>query len=163
MMKKTIFSAALLSVVAFAAEPKADAADIWKYIHQNSPYWNWKTIDDKSKMYESCKPHGPYLTTYVNDKAYEAIKNNAKELPYGSIIVKENYNAKKQLKMLGIKYKVKDFNPKDNDWYWIKVKPDSDVQASGVVQGCIKCHSTAKESDYVHTGHDYQYALPVKK
>jgi len=158
-MKKSLIALVLTSVALFAVEPKADADAIWKYVHQENPYWNWKTINDKSKMYESRKPHGPFLTTYVNDIAYEAIKKNEKELPEGSLIVKENYNAEKKLSMLGIKYKNSEVKSEGN-WYWIKVTPDGDVKASGTVKGCIKCHANAAASDYIHTDHDYKYELP---
>lgn len=108
-MRKISLAALLLTSVAFAQEPKADAQSIWKYIHEVSPYWNWKTIHDKGVLYKNDrKPHAPILSTYVNDTAYEAIKNGDSNLPYGSLIVKENYSKDMKFKMLGIKYKAKD-------------------------------------------------------
>ncbi|MEA3498283.1 MAG: cytochrome P460 family protein [Campylobacterota bacterium] len=74
----------------------------------------------------------------------------------------QNYKDNK-FKMLGIKYKKKSYDIKSGDWYWIKVKPSSEVKKAGAIKGCIDCHAHARAADFVHAGHNFEYPLPKKK
>jgi hypothetical protein len=70
-------------------------------------------------------------------------------LPAGSIVVKENYTGDKKLAAITAMYKISNFDPETNDWYWLKYTPDKTVEAKGKVDGCISCHVRAKSSDWL--------------
>jgi hypothetical protein len=101
-------------------------------------------------LYQGIEPHGALLTTYVNDTAYNSVKSK-KGMADGSIIVKENYTPDKQLAAVTVMYKVKGYHPAEGNWFWAKYRPDGDIEASGKLESCIKCHSQRKANDYVMT------------
>jgi hypothetical protein len=67
-------------------------------------------------------------------------------------VVKENYNADKQLTSVTIMNKIKGYNPEGGDWFWVRFSPDSKVTDEGKVAMCLGCHAVAKENDYIYTG-----------
>lgn len=69
-----------------------------------------------------------------------------------SLIVKENYAPNKKLVAISVMYKVKGYNPEGGDWYWAQYDADFNVLSEGKVKGCLDCHSTAKDNDYIFTG-----------
>lgn len=87
----------------------------------------WKACT-KDKAYTE-----PNLKLYLNDAAYNAVKND-KELPYKSILVKENYGKDKE-KLMAVTpmYKSEGFNPDAGDWFWAKYGNDGNAMASGKV------------------------------
>jgi hypothetical protein len=131
--------------------PPADAAALQKHITTDSPYQEWQLWPGKGKLYEGTEPHGALLTTYVNDVALKGIRSGARELPAGSIIVKENYSPNKDLMALTTMYKVQGFAPHHGDWFWLKSSPGGEIQAAGAVEGCIGCHAKAAEKDWLFT------------
>ncbi len=131
--------------------PIPAGGDVRHHIISQSPYKNWQTWPGKGKMYKGTKPHGAFLTTYVNDIAIESIKGK-KGLANNSIIVKENYSPDKKLVAVTVMYKVKGYNPDGGDWFWAKYGADLSIMAEGKVNGCLGCHSAAKANDYVFTG-----------
>jgi hypothetical protein len=84
----------------------------------------------------------------VNDIALKSIKKK-KGMANNSIIVKENYAPNKQLVAVTAMYKVKGYNPADGDWFWVKYDADFEVLAEGKVKGCLACHGTVKDNDYI--------------
>lgn len=102
-------------------------------------------------MYKGTEPHGMLLTTYVNDAALNSIKAK-KGLKNGAIIVKENYMPDKKLAAVTVLYKVKGYNPKAGDLFWMKYLPDGKIEASGKVDMCIGCHAKVMDNDYLFTG-----------
>ena len=95
-------------------------------------------------MYEGTSPHGAFLKLYVNDVAYNAIKEN-KPMPNGAIIVKENYGeAKGKLESVTPMYKKEGYNPAAGEWFWAKYGPEGEVMKAGKVEGCIGCHGSRK-------------------
>lgn len=72
-------------------------------------------------------------------------------MPYGSILVKENYaRDKKTLLSITPMYKVRDYNPGAGNWFWAEYSPEGRIKAGGRVQSCIQCHSASKR-DYLYT------------
>ena len=126
--------------------PKADPASLWEYITKTNPYKNWKPWPDHKGMQPGRAPHGPFHRVFVNDIALSSTKPPVK---YGSIIVKENYNKKKQLKIITVMYKVKGFNPKDGDWFWAKYNLQGNAKPYGKPKGCIGCHGTRAKNDFI--------------
>ena len=46
-------------------------------------------------------------------------------------------------------YKVEGFTPKNGAWFWVKYGPKGKVDKSGKVTGCIGCHMSAEDNDYI--------------
>jgi len=124
----------------------------WSYL-QKADYAEkfspWPGMEDD--YYPGRAPHGAHLKMYVN----RPVTENPSDPPHKSVIVKENYNEAKELAAITVMYRSKDYDPDNNDWYWVKYQPDGtvakmkDMKLAGKVDGCIQCHSSAKGGDYV--------------
>ncbi|MCJ7579360.1 MAG: cytochrome P460 family protein [Candidatus Aminicenantes bacterium] len=152
-MKKTLMTTlvivalAFLTVHAFENQmPGPDAAAFWTYITKTSPYTEWKSWDDFSGMQPSNSPHGAFVKVYVNDILFNA---DTTPVPYGSIQVKEGYNADKKLTALTVMYKVKDYNAAAGDWYWARFSTEGKGGPEGKVDMCIGCHKPKADNDYI--------------
>jgi hypothetical protein len=130
--------------------PGANAEKLNEYIVYQNPYRSWDLWPGKGKLYEGGAPHGMLLTTFINETAFYSIW---KKEPFkdGAIIAKENYTKEKKFVALTVMYKIKGYNPKAGDWFWVKYAPDGSVQAAGKVGACIECHSQRKDNDYILT------------
>ena len=125
MVKKiTGFSILCLAVFmvtsAMAKMPGADPKELWEHITTTSHYTQWKFWDDHQGMQEGNEPHGSLNKVYVNDQTYNS---TSAPFEYGAIVVKENYNKKEKLMALTGMYKVKGFNPKAGDWFYVRYTP----------------------------------------
>ncbi len=138
------------SVMAEMPEPAPKA--LWKHISKTSPYTQWKFWDDHKGMLKGNEPHGLLHKVFVNDKAYDS---SSAPLEYGAIVVKENYNAKKKLMAITVMYKVKDYNPKAGDWFWVRYTPRGKAKPYGKPKGCISCHSGNQDNDFIYV-HDFK-------
>ncbi|MBI4826139.1 MAG: cytochrome P460 family protein [Nitrospirae bacterium] len=135
----------------FKHMPWAAGGDVRYHITIHKPYTKWAKWPGKGEMYAGKEPHGSFLTTYVNEIALDSI-NKAAGMSDNSIIVKENYDSNKQLAAVTVMYKVKGYNPAGNDWFWAKYDPKFNILAEGKAEDCIKCHTSAKDNDYIFTG-----------
>lgn len=108
-------------------ESEKMAAELWSVMQDAKYRENWKMWPGKEALYEGTVPHGVFLTTYVNDAAHNAIVNKAGMMPYGAMIIKENYKPDKSLAAFTVMHKVKGFNPEAGDWFWAKLDPDGKV------------------------------------
>ncbi len=131
--------------------PAAEGEELLSYVTEVNPYQDWDLWPGTEKLYQGTEPHGVLLTTYVNDKALKGIEEDMLEegMPYGSIIVKENYSAEEELMAVTSMYKMKGFNPEAGDWFWIQHKADKEIMASGKMEMCIGCHSQVENRDYL--------------
>jgi cytochrome c553 len=141
--------------------PEANGQAVVDYILTENPYQEWGswTPDrwtDFGDYLQSGEPHGNTVRIFVNDVARDAIAAEDFDgtLPPGSLIVKENYMGAPEepgdLAALTVMYKVEDFNPDANDWFWLKAPGDgSAVDAEGAVEGCINCHGQEGNADYL--------------
>ncbi len=128
--------------------PATNAASVLAYLdevdYQNNDDWRlWPGVDEK---YPGADPHGMLLTTYLNPAAFTALQSNAL-MPDGAIIVKENYTPDGAYAANTVMYKKSGYNPDHNDWFWLKVLADGEVEKQGMVEGCQNCHTDAR--DYV--------------
>ncbi len=129
------------------------ASKLWSKLQSDNYTANWKTWPGRAKMYKGTKPHGAFLSTYLNNEAYAGIEKKEKELPYGSILVKENYMPDKKLGAITVMSRVKGYNPDAGDWFWVKFAPDGKpltmekdgktMTLAGKVPGCIGCHQAS--------------------
>jgi hypothetical protein len=105
-------------------------------------------------MFPGEGPHGAFLKLYANRVAAGA----PRELPHGSILVKENYGPDRQTLMaITVMYRSKGFDPEHHDWYWVKYEPDGRVSqmagmpVRGKVSMCLECHGGAGGGDFAFT------------
>jgi hypothetical protein len=141
---------ALLSEAGEDAIP-ADPGKVWTHITECNPYLGWGTWPGYPGIYPGKSPHGAFLKLYANGIALKAAREG-KPMPNGAIIVKENYGKdQKTLMAITPMYKVKGYNPDAADWFWAKYAPDGTVAKSGKVKGCIDCHRTQEEKDWLFT------------
>jgi hypothetical protein len=132
--------------------PDTSGAAMWAYLQQENYQQNWRLWPGKGELYEGTEPHGMLLTTYLNEAAFEALMNEAGEMPSGAIIVKENYTPGGTLDAVTTMYKVEGYNPDHNDWFWVKQSPTGVVDVEGRVEGCPNCHQAQAANDYIYTG-----------
>lgn len=140
-----LFAAGILAAAASAGQGP-DPVQIWSHITETKPYTEWDGWPDHEGMQPGNSPHGVLHRVYVSPQAVSA---EAAPVPYGSMVVKENYDAGQTLQALTVMFKVKDFNPDYGDWYWIKYSPEGEVQASGKPGTCVSCHSVVSDNDYI--------------
>ncbi|QDT95129.1 cytochrome P460 family protein [Gimesia aquarii] len=122
----------------------------WNYLISQK-YENWAPVPGKSDGFSKGEsPHGAFLKMYLNRTA----AGNPKQLPNGSILVKENYGPdQKTLMAVTVMYRSNGYNPNGGDWYWAKYNPDGtiarkgSVKLAGKVQGCIACHGESAEGN----------------
>ncbi len=144
---------ALLSVASCrsVALPAATGVDLYAHITDEDDYRQWRLWPEKGELYPAEEPHGAFLTTYVNDRAHSAITGRKGAIPARSIIVKENYDADKNLVALTVMYKVAGYNPEEGDWFWAKYLADGTIDLEGKVPGCIECHGLVRANDFIYT------------
>ncbi len=128
---------------------------LWRYL-RDSQYKQWAPVPGQTDdIYPGQSPHGATLKMYRNRKA----AGRPAELPNGSVIVKENYDATGQkLMAVTVMYKTPNYNPEAGDWYWVKyladgkvaqkATPMGNIRLAGKPKGCIECHAGAEGGDY---------------
>jgi hypothetical protein len=128
-----------------------DAKTIWSWMQQ-AGYKEWAPWPGQDgDFYEGTRPHGAQLKVYINRTAAGDID----KVPPGSVIVKENYSPEKKLAAITIMKRIENYDPDNQDWYWVKYLPDGSVattqgrKAAGKVSSCIGCHRAAKGGDYI--------------
>lgn len=141
-----------LAAPAAAGPPGPDAAALWKYITQESPYQKWAQWEDFKGMQAGKSPHGEFVAIFVSPEALGPAKPPLKA---GALIVKEGYDGGKKLKSITVMYKVAGYNPAAGDWYWARYSPTGQAGPEGRPQGCIGCHSAGAANDYV-IAHQYR-------
>jgi cytochrome P460 len=133
--------------------------ELWQYIARgNASYRTWAAWPNEEGFQEGEPPHGAFVKTYANSIAAK----DATTLPYGSILVNEDYDQdQKILKSVSVMYSVNGTDPKNRDWYWLKYLPNGMVARSsadqggkplaGKVKSCIDCHRKAGGNDLVYS------------
>lgn len=132
--------------------PDTTGTAVWSYLQEIDYAGEWNLWPGKGEKYQGGEPHGALFTTYLNPRALDALRDKAGSMPNGAIIVKENYTADGTFDLVTLMYKVEEYNPDNNDWFWAKVKANGEVDAEGRVQGCQACHGARRDNDFVMTG-----------
>ncbi|MDA1161785.1 MAG: cytochrome P460 family protein [Planctomycetota bacterium] len=140
----------------------------WQYLTASTfRYDEWAPFAGRSdELYKGQSPHGAFVRVFANKMA----RQNSKQPPYGSILIKENYGADgKTLMAITVMYRTRGQNgqpwdPENRDWYYVKYTPSGQVASSppemgskrlaGRVQSCIDCHSGAGGKDFVYLNDD---------
>ncbi len=92
--------------------------------------------------------HAPILTTYVSDNIRAALDGGG-DIPDRGIIIKENYNEAKELQALTVMYKVQEYDPQRDDWFWGYYRADGSIINEGKIDSCISCHDLAMNRPYI--------------
>lgn len=121
---------------------------LWDRITTESDYKTYGYFENQKGLLPGQSPHGVLHEIFVNADLLESIPVTD-QLPYGSIIVKENYTPDKELDKLTVMAKVEGYNPEHNDWFWAAYSKDGKVLVEGKPGGCISCHQGMNYNDYV--------------
>lgn len=122
---------------------------LWKRISEESNYLNYSFMPGQEGLLPGQSPHGVLHKIFVNKPLLDGLPAKTGVVPYGSIIVKENYTTDEELDKLTIMAKIKGYNSEAGDWFWAAIKRDGTVLAEGVPMGCLSCHSGVKDNDYI--------------
>jgi hypothetical protein len=143
-----------------AQDSDQKTSQLWQRIQGDKYRNNWSLFPGKGKLYKGTEPHGMLLTTYVNETAEQALTSGAKELPKGSILIKENYMPDKTLAAVTVMEKT---GENKDDWYWVKYNPDGTIAtmemekdgmkmnmpvAGGKETMCAMCHAASVSGVY---------------
>jgi 6-phosphogluconolactonase (cycloisomerase 2 family) len=118
-----------------------DERKLFAYL-QSGAYKSWK--HKEKAVHKSTGPH-ENVRAFINDTLANSLLQKNKEHPSGSIIVKEQYNAKGD--SLGWAVMAKTQNSTDNGkgWFWYEVLSDKDISKKAAygngVPGCVGCHT----------------------
>jgi hypothetical protein len=122
---------------------------LWQRITEESDYrayGQWKGHDG---LRPGQSPHGTLHIVYINKPLYSAVPIENSTAPYGSIIVKENYDSSEELKNLTVMAKVEGYSPEINDWFWAAIGPEGEIMAEGSPESCVSCHAGMRSNDYI--------------
>ena len=115
----------------------------------STDYESWDRWPGTTDQHPGNAPHGALLTTYINDVAAAALAAGAEAMPFGAIVVKNNYMPDGMLAATTAMVKTEDFNPEHNNWWFLKQLADGTVEAEGRFAGCEGCHGTVAANDYL--------------
>ena len=132
--------------------PDTTGKAVRDYLRELNYQKTWELWPGKGELYSGSEPHGLLLTTYLNTTALGALTGKAGVMSDGAIIVKENYMPGGALESTTVMYKVAQYNPEHNNWFFTKLMVDGAVAVEGKVPGCQACHSVRKDNDYIYTG-----------
>jgi hypothetical protein len=124
------------------------AGNLWDRITEESNYRKYPMWPEHKGLQPGQSPHGRFHKVFINHKLRNALPIADKTAPNGSMIIKENYDANKELVMYTAMVKVKGYNPDNGDWFWVKYDKDGNSLADGKVQKCADCH-IGNNNDYV--------------
>lgn len=139
-----------------AQTPEEFYQTFWKHlVRQQDPYTKWAKLNEQTNP-ESAGPHGIFVKIYGNKLAAE----NPATMPPGAVLVAENYaKDQKTLSRITVMYRVKGYDPKANDWYWLEYLPNGSIARTpanegnkaiaGKVKSCIDCHTKAQGKDFL--------------
>lgn len=96
--------------------PPELAAELWNLIHTEGYQEHWKEWQAQESNKGNTK-------TYVNNTAYNALEKKEKELPPGSIIVKNNYDDEQQLQTVDALINLGGDDPQGG-WFRVEYSPD---------------------------------------
>ncbi len=122
---------------------------LWERISNESDYQTYSYMPGQEGLKPGQSPHGVLHKIFVNKPLLDGLPSTTGKVPYGSIIVKENYTTDEELDKLTIMAKIEGYNEEAGDWFWAAIKANGEVLAEGTPKGCLSCHSGVKSNDYI--------------
>jgi hypothetical protein len=122
---------------------------LWERISSEGDYSTYSFWPGHEGINPGQAPHGVYHRIYINNNLKESLPNENKIAPFGSIIVKENFNIDQKVVKITVMAKVEGFNDEGGNWFWAAYSPEGEVQAEGTPKGCVSCHVGMKNNDYI--------------
>ncbi|OCX74434.1 hypothetical protein A6P07_05650, partial [Acidithiobacillus thiooxidans] len=144
-----------LNVVILLTITSCFSSIAWAHTAGPSPEALWKEVQILQKTHAimpgstpfqlGSRTVDPYTVDLANTLAISTIKKAGGILKVtrysnGSLVVKENYNAHKQLVGVTAMLKAAKFDPSDRNWIMAAYDPTGKVLAYGKVGSCIACH-----------------------
>ena len=133
---------------------------LWERITKEDSYKKYPIWPEYKGMQPGKSPHGRFHKIYINPRLRNSLPLKEKITPIGSIVVKENYTPDKELDAFTVMAKVKDYDNKNNDWFWAKYDKNGKVLVEGKFDMCINCHIGSSNNDYLIV---YRLDKPLKK
>ena len=132
-------------------QPAPTGAELFALITETDPYEEWAQFPGVEGLVPSAPPHGPMARIFINRQVEDALGQFTGRLASGSMIVKENFGdgSSDKADSLTMMWKVDGYDPDNNDWFWANITPDGEINAQGMVAGCINCHAGARDNDFV--------------
>lgn len=133
--------------------PEEFYSSFWSFIvKKDAAYNTWNVIKLETSAEGVENPHSTTSQTYANKVAAD----DSKELPMGSILIREDYDANRKRQSISVMYRIKDYDKDHGNWYWIKYLENGTVARgsdnkpiAGKVASCIECHGKASGKDFV--------------
>lgn len=125
-------------------EDQAEAASIWEQI---ADYRTWEQFEGHEGIEKSVSVHGNYVRTFVSPNA----SGRHDDLPYGTIVVKENMskNDESTLQATTVMQRIEGYDPENGDWFWARFKANGEQTHNGKVAFCFDCHFDAGGDDFI--------------
>jgi hypothetical protein len=154
---KPVLLALILSTV-FMLDLSASQTDndekVIKHDDKNQfTFPRWKSLHKLNTEALESNAHRAWFDMYVNTLAKKAYVEKLSLFPVGSIVLKPLYpdSQRSETAKLTIMIKMeKGYDTENGDW-WYGVYDESGREGKhqGKIQSCIKCHTIAKETDYM--------------
>ena len=125
------------------------AESLWNRIIKEDNYQKYSSWPGHKGIQPGKSPHAPFSKVFINATIRDALPIKNKIIPDGGIVVKEAYDNDKEVVNISVMAKVKDYNPKHDDWFWAQYSPDGKVLESGNPSMCINCHNAYMDNDYL--------------
>jgi hypothetical protein len=120
-------------------------SDLWQRMQG---YTSWSQLEGWEGVVVSIDgTHGDFVQVWMNDVAAADPKN----LPVGSIVVKEGYRDEAGQKLNAItvmERRAAGYDPEHGDWFWGRFEKDGTPTHAGGASLCIDCHDEAGGDDY---------------
>lgn len=138
----------------------------WRYlVKKDAAYNTWKALDHEPPKDEIENPHSTVSRTYANEVAAK----DPESLPFGSILVREDYDDKRKRQSISVLYRVKDYDKEHGNWYYLRftetgsvMKGKDNKPLAGKAASCIECHAKAGGTDYVFANDALKADKPPK-
>ncbi len=186
---KRLIMAALVGMLAVACNSMTEMSDKKPMAMMAAPFGGQQDITYAASLWQAlvaanlAGPDAVESAPYTGQHPHGAILQNIEGTvtigpDTGVVIVKRNYGGEgvsiesvasdsaKYLKAVTVMFKREGYDPDNQDWFWVKYKPDGSLHTNpkgmslaGRVakmnppKGCIACHAAAPGGDYVFT-HD---------
>jgi hypothetical protein len=122
---------------------------LWDYITLDNNYKSYPMWPEQEGIQPGQAPHARFHKVYISRGLRGALPIKERLAPDGSIIVKENYSDDKVMVAYTVMAKVKGYDQKNNDWFWVNYTPAGEVVLEGKVDMCINCHASSNNNDFI--------------